>query len=222
MFSPKQAKPTPQRPRHAMRQGDVILIPIAHAPEGYQLSHTTLAEGEVTGHRHRISQGQAELYERNGTLYLKVLSETAILSHEEHRAITIPSGEWMVLIQREYVPSSTPAPTVVIDTHRQDLLVDFLTKLDLAEHQHEQKMQLELRTKPIEKIYPHLRVRRKHPLSLARLRSAMQGLLEGLGSRRAVPRVVQNSSSWRTTQQLRSSHLTSLYRSGESWHNVSD
>jgi hypothetical protein len=58
----------------------------------------------VTGHKHRISEGQAELYDRNGILYLKVLSETAILSHEEHRAIAIPKGNWMIRIQREYEP----------------------------------------------------------------------------------------------------------------------
>ena len=86
-----------------MRQGDVILLP-AKTTEGQKLSHLTLAEGEVTGHKHRISDGQAELYEKDGTLYLKVLSETATLTHEEHEAIQIPQGTWMIRIQREYEP----------------------------------------------------------------------------------------------------------------------
>ena len=55
-----------------LRQGDVLLIP---APQQQvlrqKLSHLTLAEGEVTGHRHRITDGKAELYEENGTLYLQ-------------------------------------------------------------------------------------------------------------------------------------------------------
>ena len=63
-----------------------------------------LAEGEVTGHRHRISEGEAQLFERNGILYLKVLSPTAILTHEEHAQVTIPQGNWKIRIQREYVP----------------------------------------------------------------------------------------------------------------------
>jgi hypothetical protein len=86
-----------------IRQGDVILIP-TESIEGEQLPHLTLAEGEVTGHRHRISEGEAELYERNGTLYLKVLSPTALLTHEEHNQIAIPQGDWMIRIQREYEP----------------------------------------------------------------------------------------------------------------------
>jgi hypothetical protein len=86
-----------------MRQGDVILQP-TNQIAGKKLPHLTLAEGEVTGHSHRISDGQAELYERDGTLYLRVLSETATLTHEEHKAIKIPQGNWMVNIQREYEP----------------------------------------------------------------------------------------------------------------------
>lgn len=86
-----------------IRQGDVILLPVEQT-QGQTLSHLTLAEGEVTGHKHRISKGQAQLYEQNGTLYLRVFSETALLTHEEHNAIAIPQGNWMVRIQREYEP----------------------------------------------------------------------------------------------------------------------
>lgn len=86
-----------------MRQGDVILIPVKQI-QGKSLPHLTLAEGEVTGHKHRIIEGEATLYEQKGTLYLRVLSETAILSHEEHKAFSIPQGCWKVRIQREYDP----------------------------------------------------------------------------------------------------------------------
>lgn len=86
-----------------IRQGDVILLPVQKT-EGQKLPHLILAEGEVTGHKHRISEGLAELREQNGTLYLRVFSETALLSHEQHRAISIPQGDWMVRIQREYEP----------------------------------------------------------------------------------------------------------------------
>jgi hypothetical protein len=86
-----------------IRQGDVILQPIAQI-SGKKLPHLTLAEGEVTGHSHRISDGKAELYEKDGTLYLRVLSENATLIHEEHKGIAIPQGDWMVKLQREYEP----------------------------------------------------------------------------------------------------------------------
>ena len=90
-----------------IRQGDVLLVPLQQPKESFGtiLNHLTLAEGEVTGHRHRISDGQAELYERDGTLYLKVLSNQATLTHEEHHAVSIPQGNWMVRIQREYEPN---------------------------------------------------------------------------------------------------------------------
>lgn len=89
-----------------IRQGDVILMPMqaTSSEMGKKLSHLTLAEGEVTGHRHRISNGQAELYEKDGTLYLRVLSDQATLTHEEHKPVQIPQGSWMVRIQREYEP----------------------------------------------------------------------------------------------------------------------
>jgi hypothetical protein len=87
-----------------LRQGDVLLIPTSETVKDTKLPHLTLAEGEVTGHRHRISQGEAELYAHAGTLYLKVPSSTALLTHEEHQPIIIPKGDWMVRIQREYEP----------------------------------------------------------------------------------------------------------------------
>lgn len=87
-----------------LRQGDVLIMPSTGEIAGTKLSHLTLAEGEATGHRHRISNGEAELYERDRVLYLKVLSPTALLVHEEHAEITIPQGNWEIRIQREYSP----------------------------------------------------------------------------------------------------------------------
>lgn len=87
-----------------LRQGDVLLIPTSETVNNTKLPHLTLAEGEVTGHRHRITQGKAELYEYAGTLYLKVRSPTALLTHEEHQPIAIAKGDWLVRIQREYEP----------------------------------------------------------------------------------------------------------------------
>lgn len=89
-----------------IRQGDVILTPARQPLEfGSRLPHLTLAEGEVTGHSHRISAGEAELFEQQGALFLEVASATATLTHEEHQAIEIPQGTWMVRIQREYEPA---------------------------------------------------------------------------------------------------------------------
>ena len=45
-----------------------MLLVSVKQTQGQTLSHLTLAEGEVTGHQHRISEGEAELYDHNGIL----------------------------------------------------------------------------------------------------------------------------------------------------------
>ena len=85
------------------RQGDVLLMSTDRI-EGRKLTHLILAEGEVTGHKHQITSGEAELREQDGKLILIVSSETATLSHEEHKPIQIPQGTWIVRTQREYSP----------------------------------------------------------------------------------------------------------------------
>jgi hypothetical protein len=92
-----------------MRQGDVLLIPAGLMQATMLLPHQRrvdliLAEGEVTGHRHRIAEGKAELYRTDKAMILKVHSETALLVHEEHQPLQIPRGNWVVKIQREYHP----------------------------------------------------------------------------------------------------------------------
>lgn len=87
-----------------IRQGDVLLIPEQSEVQGEILPHLTLAFGEATSHSHRISEGKAQLIDRNGQWYLAVESMTATLLHEEHAAIEIPKGLWAVKIQREYTP----------------------------------------------------------------------------------------------------------------------
>jgi len=89
-----------------IRQGDVLIqrvetIPVSSAP----LPHVTLAHGEITGHSHRIENPtDVDLYEVDGTLYLRVKSATASLIHQEHATIQIPTGDYKVWRQREYTP----------------------------------------------------------------------------------------------------------------------
>jgi len=69
-----------------------------------KLNHSILAEGEATGHKHEIVEGDIELFEVEGTLYLRVKSEEAKLAHPEHKTIAIEKGTYEVDHQREYVP----------------------------------------------------------------------------------------------------------------------
>jgi hypothetical protein len=63
-----------------------------------------IAEGEVTGHRHRISDvTKATLLMAGLVAYVKVLQETEII-HEEHDTVTLFPGDGRVVRQREYEP----------------------------------------------------------------------------------------------------------------------
>ena len=83
------------------QQGDVLLKKVLQV-KGKRLNHLTLAVGEATGHHHTITEGEATLYEENGVLYLHVESEKATLTHQEHKSIEIPQGDYQIGIVKEY------------------------------------------------------------------------------------------------------------------------
>lgn len=88
------------------QQGDVTLevskIPIT----AKRINGLTLAEGEVTGHAHRLSVPEgvtAELFqEEKGDLFLRVSGGTVELIHEEHAPQVIGEGEYRVGRVLEY------------------------------------------------------------------------------------------------------------------------
>lgn len=94
------------RKRPCYRQGDVFLVPIDALPAEKLAAHrSVLAEGEITGHAHRLTRpDSAEVYVNRGQLYLNVSGDTATVEHEEHKPITVPRGVYEVRIQREYSP----------------------------------------------------------------------------------------------------------------------
>jgi hypothetical protein len=83
------------------RHGDVLIKEVS-VVKGDKLPHLTLAEGEVTGHSHKITDGIATLFKFDDALYLDIQSELATLSHEEHHALQLPRGQYEIIIQREY------------------------------------------------------------------------------------------------------------------------
>jgi len=86
------------------RHGDVLIIPTAEKIQGEQNKELVLARGEVSGHSHRITEGTAQLFKFNDKTYLKVISKFALLTHEEHKALSIPQGEYEIKIQKDYEP----------------------------------------------------------------------------------------------------------------------
>lgn len=86
------------------RHGDVFLEQVANpSRQGrrYQQDNV-LAEGEATGHAHRVT-GDFLLYDLDGTLYLRTKG-SATLVHEEHAQIALPRGTFKVTLQREWSP----------------------------------------------------------------------------------------------------------------------
>lgn len=96
------------------RQGDVLLIEISQFEEGYTPSKSkTVALGEATGHHHTF-EGDVEILVSKETSNLAVndqgilvdVRSDAILVHQEHATIEIPTGHYRRIIQREYSPEA--------------------------------------------------------------------------------------------------------------------
>lgn len=91
--------------KYIARQGDVLITLVENIPAKLELKKDlVLAEGEMKGHAHRITKGQAELFINAtlGLMYLKVLSDTAELFHEEHSSIVLPMGDYEIGQQKEF------------------------------------------------------------------------------------------------------------------------
>ena len=88
------------------RHGDVLVEAVEKVPDGARrLHHLVLAEGELTGHSHRIAERDAAvLLQGDRTMYLAVHADTATLVHQEHGPISLTRGAYRVWIQREYTP----------------------------------------------------------------------------------------------------------------------
>ena len=84
-----------------LQQGDVVIKRVSRI-KGIKLNHLTLAKGEATGHHHTIVEGEAELYDNKGTLFLRINSKEAILTHQEHDKVIIPQGDYEIGIVQEY------------------------------------------------------------------------------------------------------------------------
>jgi hypothetical protein len=65
-----------------------------------------LAEGEDTGHRHLLI-GDLISWPGASVDYVRMIGE-AVLTHEEHGALTIPTGTYEVRRQRVYAPADDP------------------------------------------------------------------------------------------------------------------
>ncbi len=88
------------------RHGDLLVQSADAVPEQSRLlKHLVLAEGELTGHSHRIAERDAaELHQSPQGLFLRVKADCATLVHQEHGPISLSRGVYRVWRQREYSP----------------------------------------------------------------------------------------------------------------------
>lgn len=90
------------------RHGDILVSSADAIPEGAKaLRHLVLAEGELTGHSHRIAEKDAAALFRtlDGRMFLNVTADRATLVHQEHGPIALDRGIYRVWRQREYAPN---------------------------------------------------------------------------------------------------------------------
>jgi hypothetical protein len=95
------------------QQGDVVLIRIDEAPTGKKTNTNVIQEGEHTGHAHRITQGNANIFTNDGIMYVKALGGGATITHEEHLPVTIEEGDYEVRIVRQKDPFTKLVSRVV-------------------------------------------------------------------------------------------------------------
>ena len=91
------------------RQGDIYIESVRCLPDGATKQFSTvLADGELTGHRHRILDFRtASVFEARGELFIDVIADRAEIVHEEHGPIELNRGVYRVWRQLEYDPLAT-------------------------------------------------------------------------------------------------------------------
>ena len=84
-------------------QGDVRMFPIEDIPaEAKVKKDGVVAEGEATGHAHRVSDIQAAMVLEHGENMFINAPDGTTITHEEHKPITLPPGKYKVGIVQEF------------------------------------------------------------------------------------------------------------------------
>lgn len=99
------------------RQGDIYIEGVRCVPPGaIEKRDVILAEGEVTGHCHRVRDlRSAVVFEFGNELFVDVTADRAEIVHEEHGTIELYRGVYRVWRQREYDPSLQRKVRIVFD-----------------------------------------------------------------------------------------------------------
>ena len=98
-------QPQSPPPTFLVRHGDLVIRSAPIPLDATRLKHRVLAEGETTGHAHRMSAGLVLEAKDKSARYIQ-LKAPAVLTHEEHGPIEVPAGTFEVVYQREYTPAA--------------------------------------------------------------------------------------------------------------------
>jgi hypothetical protein len=99
------------------RQGDIYIESVRCLPVGATKQFSTvLADGELTGHSHRILDFRtASVFHLGVEMFVDVTADRAEVVHEEHATIALNRGVYRVWRQREYDPALTFRQRYVAD-----------------------------------------------------------------------------------------------------------
>jgi len=87
------------------RHGDVVIVADNNVEPGKQVPRGVVADGEATGHAHRVSQ--AKVHQVVGDMIQRAIVVSRLsapIDHEEHTKNPIPRGKHRAGIQRQYSP----------------------------------------------------------------------------------------------------------------------
>lgn len=102
--------------RTPIRHGEILLLPVASAPNG-ALQHVTecIVGHSESGHHHVLESDAvfAQIVAANGDLYVD-LHAPAPLRHrkayQQHRELIVPAGAWRVIRKTEFDVRAMPEP----------------------------------------------------------------------------------------------------------------
>lgn len=98
-----------ERASFKARHGDVVIVRDTAAPTNGADAKGVVADGEATGHAHRVDRAKVlkmvdDLVQRVVVVGKLGKGERATLDHEEHTKHPLPSGKFRTGIQQQYSP----------------------------------------------------------------------------------------------------------------------
>ena len=77
-----------------LQQGDVNIWGSCIPPKATPRKSPIVAEGEATGHMHKVVGTDFEMLELGDRIFARILSGDCAIVHEEHKTIMLPPGEY--------------------------------------------------------------------------------------------------------------------------------